>query len=930
MNGIGMNGIGMNGIGMNGIGMNGIGMNGIGMNGIGMNGIGMNGIGMNGIGMNGIGMNGIGMNGVALKDVSLSSIYVNELGLNGVGLDGLGTNAASVDQPGTFGVVIAGIGLSETTPDAIGSDDSDDNADNAGLDLSVNGLYLNGGRLRSLLADGASLTQAALGNIGALHLAHPLTTDTPNPLQLAGTTLDGIGADHSIHFKLKRVSFNGLFLAGKEPTALRVDGRPIHHHKLTELHVNGSGANSLTLRDSDDGSGLLSARQEQSLKVLMFYLAGCALSADDTISVQWSDSSVYYYRGARGIAPEWADGAISKLALRRVASCVRSSEGVYEGLPLTAEEFEVANTVLYHLVGCALPAGHEVSVRSSDGDERVYQGLRGFAPEWQHGPLSASGERSVRACLASSPSATAGVALNHEQADNLSQLLSYAVTCALPEAQSISVIDGAGAPVELQGVFGLAPEWASEPLSTRGQRLISACLAAHTNARGQHTRISMRGPGVVTEPVERVVYRHHEGAFWGNLFAPDATLYTCSVAGSGISGRDCTDGSCGFAYLGSCADVCGSQHGLDASFNDCAGDDAVLNTFLAHTYEAEGGARHDCDIDEDSQLSCFGDNSAGQLGDGAYQRRNADERVNVLDNVVEVGGGARHTCARTADGTALCWGDNRRGQLGIDRNAIRRPVPTKVEALGDNVASLAVGADHTCALATSGQLYCWGDNRDGQLGIDSAGERATAPVFVHALGDRVARIALGESAHHTCAITHDGALHCFGANHAGQLGDGGVTSQRAPVTIDAAANGRALPAITDVCTGASHTCARAIDGATYCWGENDAAQLGNGDLSGRTRPTRTALSEPIAQGTLTCGANHTCAVSETGATYCWGDNHAGQIDASEVAISAIATPSQLSLADDALRVTADAARTCVILDDGSRNCLGATGTALSY
>jgi alpha-tubulin suppressor-like RCC1 family protein len=517
-----------------------------------------------------------------------------------------------------------------------------------------------------------------------------------------------------------------------------------------------------------------------------------------------------------------------------------------------------------------------------------------------------------------------GVPMSAEQEPEMRVLLSYMASCALAKDQHATVYGKDGKPLVLQGAFGLAPEWAAGPLSSRGERLVSACLAARSNSQGKRVHISLRGAGLEVTAVERATYSHHEGAFWGNLFGANPAIYTCSVEGADISGRSCTEGECGFQNTGSCASVCGSIHEIDGHYTDCAGDELVLSTFLAVTDRVDLGALHGCVV-RDGTPWCWGDNARGQLGDSTqHSRAEAAPVANLPAEVVEISGGDQHTCARGADGSAWCWGDNERGQLGLDIQKNKKNKPAQVFALGFDVASIGAGAEHSCALTTGGSLWCWGDNRSGQLGQGKSKKLVRAPVMVESLGDDVARLALGESADHTCAVSNDGALWCWGENGDGQLGDGSQADRSKPVQIEIAANGDSLGEVTDACTGARHTCAQTADGSVWCWGSNQLGQLASDATESTSlRPVRIELDQPLTQGSLSCGANHTCAIANDGSLQCWGDNTYGQLGNGlgtiETGVSAKALAGLNNLP---LRVSADADRTCALLDDESWWCWG--------
>ena len=145
----------------------------------------------------------------------------------------------------------------------------------------------------------------------------------------------------------------------------------------------------------------------------------------------------------------------------------------------------------------------------------------------------------------------------------------------------------------------------------------------------------------------------------------------------------------------------------------------------------------------------------------------------------------------------------RRGRLII---GIILAVATAAPEVGaDQAAEMAAGGAHTCALTTAGAVRCWGANDAGQLG-DGTTTNRLMPVFVDWLTSDVVAITAGGA--HTCALTSPGAMRCWGANDAGQLGDGTTTNRLMPVFVDWLTDD-----VVAIAAGSAHTCALTSAGA---------------------------------------------------------------------------------------------------------------------
>ena len=244
--------------------------------------------------------------------------------------------------------------------------------------------------------------------------------------------------------------------------------------------------------------------------------------------------------------------------------------------------------------------------------------------------------------------------------------------------------------------------------------------------------------------------------------------------------------------------------------------------------------------------------------------------------------------------------------------------------------SISSGTDYTCGVATGGQTYCWGFYANGNLGNAKISSDTSLPVQVSGTGS-YGTVDAGNRT--TCALTAAGAAWCWGLNGAGEAGDGTATDRNVPVSVAGGATYRSLS------VGGDHACAIRTDGATVCWGENDAGELGTvtstscpGD-SGTPVACETApipVSGAPHFTTISSGHAHTCGITETGVTECWGSNALGQLGAPSGActttyygtIPCSAVPLAVSGAVRFIAIAAGGDGSCALTSAGKAYCWG--------
>lgn len=231
-----------------------------------------------------------------------------------------------------------------------------------------------------------------------------------------------------------------------------------------------------------------------------------------------------------------------------------------------------------------------------------------------------------------------------------------------------------------------------------------------------------------------------------------------------------------------------------------------------------------------------------------------------------VSAGAAHACA-IFDGAAKCWGSNQYGQLG-DGTADDSSVPVQVVGLESGVFSISAGADHTCAVKTTGGAWCWGSNLERQLGDGlEPGDEAESyvPVPVAGLSTGVSSVSAGLE--HTCALVST-AVRCWGNGDFGKLGTGSVSGSSVPVLV----SGLSGPMATVSVDGMT-SCA-AGSGRVYCWGVHDVT--GSGQFVTSAVATLVVSNAPVVSTQVDVGVHYICA-STSSRVHCWGANFYGQV-----------------------------------------------------
>jgi alpha-tubulin suppressor-like RCC1 family protein len=341
-------------------------------------------------------------------------------------------------------------------------------------------------------------------------------------------------------------------------------------------------------------------------------------------------------------------------------------------------------------------------------------------------------------------------------------------------------------------------------------------------------------------------------------------------------------------------------------------------------------------------VSCSGTSSPEHStnSDGGATGDGGDASTAGTPNIGVLSAGTYHTCVLQHGGSIQCWGAGLRGQLGTgagvctDSGGNTYPcsstTPITVPGIADATA-VGAGFEATCALLSSGAVHCWGLNASGQLGDETTGACAdeqawlcsTTPITVSGISNATL---LSAGSYHACAILGDGTVQCWGDNLYGDLGDGTRTRSFVPVSVSGITNA------TLVSAGGGHTCALLGDGTVKCWGYNEGGQLGN------THTGTCVAPGPIVDVTYRCSRTPVTVSDITNATFVTaGRDHSCAIlgdgtvkcwgynslgQLGDGTTDDSFVPVSVSGITNATIVTAGSLHTCALLTDGTVQCWG--------
>ena len=269
-------------------------------------------------------------------------------------------------------------------------------------------------------------------------------------------------------------------------------------------------------------------------------------------------------------------------------------------------------------------------------------------------------------------------------------------------------------------------------------------------------------------------------------------------------------------------------------------------------------------------LYAFGRNNFGQLGDGTVTSYSSP--VTVVGGITswrQVAGSTFHTVGVTSTGLLYAWGAGNDGRLGTGATTTQSSPVTVVGGI-TNWKQVGTGGSHSLGLTSSGIIYCWGLNTNGQLG-DGTTVAKSSPVSV--IGGITTWSQIAGCATHNLAITSSGIAYAWGSGYNGRLGNNATADSPSPVSV---VGGITNWTTVAHCATGSHSLATTVLGLAYAWGLNNNGQLGDNTTSSRLSPVL-VVGGITSWSQLTAGQSQSLGITSTGLAYSWGYNGNGRL-----------------------------------------------------
>jgi alpha-tubulin suppressor-like RCC1 family protein len=271
-------------------------------------------------------------------------------------------------------------------------------------------------------------------------------------------------------------------------------------------------------------------------------------------------------------------------------------------------------------------------------------------------------------------------------------------------------------------------------------------------------------------------------------------------------------------------------------------------------------------INQKGELFASGANGHGQCGDSDYRDHTIPQKIGKDTNWKFVTAGWNHALGINSKGELYGWGSNADFEAGVGVDTIYNVfVPRKI-GNDSNWISASGGSYFSLAINSKGELYSWGGYNDGTLGLGNVFQNQNVPKRVGTDSNWV-KVVTGRN--FSIALNSKGQIFSFGNNRYGQLGLGNLINQNTPQRVGNDSN------FTDVAAGWYHVLAVKSNGELYSWGRNKVGQLGIGNKIDQTIPVRVGVNSNWKS--VATGSAHSLAMTKNGKLFSFGDNSFGQL-----------------------------------------------------